>query len=96
MAVDDRQSSTQHYRILQVGRADDGGMSLQVIIVDLFKGFKEANQSLSQKVKCATDIKMKEDLIVIMCTEDHTITVFRIEEKATSWGLVMMSQKKFF
>ena len=39
---------------------------------------------------------MKEDLIVIMCTEDHTITVFRIEEKATSWGLVMMSQKKFF
>ena len=70
LEVDDRLSNIQLYRVIQIGYSEDQKLFMQVIRIDLVAGVvDEARSNLSDlKQKCASQIKMRGDLIVILCT----------------------------
>ena len=80
LVVDDRRSNNKLYRVVQVGYSIEQDLFIQVISFDFSLGnFDEGRSNLSDlKLNCVTDMKMRGDLIAILCAEDHTLSIMMI------------------
>ena len=69
LAVDDRLSNLQKYRVAIVGRTSSDSIYMQVITLDLVKSLVDDGRANLSDLKqmCVTQLKLMEELIVIQC-----------------------------
>lgn len=77
VVVDDEKSNLQVYRVAIIGRTTDDQLFIQVINIDLVKSkLSEGRANLSDlNQKCVSDIQLRQEMIVIRCDEDHTLSI---------------------
>ena len=78
--VDDRRSNTKFYKTINVGYQEES-LVMQTTILDLVSG-QVSNQTatLTFDIQCVTDIKMRDNLITIFCSENHEISILLVTE----------------
>ena len=83
--VDDRESNLQKYRLAMTGHTSEHKIVLQVTTLDLVKGLVEGNFATADlsmlDQKCISDLRLNEDLIVIRCNDDHSLSFLQIKER---------------
>ena len=84
LVVDDRLSNLQKYRVAIVGKTSNDNIFMQVITLDLVKSLVDDGRANLSDLKqdCVSQIKLNEELIVIHCDQDHSLSIIQIKENS--------------